>query len=217
MSPLLLLRGLGALLSYPSAEIRDALPEIAQIVTDTALVPRPDREAILSLIAELRSADPMEAEERYVETFDHSRATSLHLFEHLHGEARDRGQAMVELRQVYEHAGFELAARELPDYLPVLLEYLSCRDLAEARDMLGDCAEIVRRIGEALARRGSSYIAVFQALLSIAGAAPVDVAAASRQKPRPENLDRQWAEQPAFADRLPAGGGSGYAPDGRVR
>lgn len=217
MPPLLVLRALGALLSYPVAEIREALPEIAQAVSDAALLSQADREAILSLIAALRDLDPMEAEEQYVELFDHSRATSLHLFEHFHGEARDRGQAMVELKRIYEQGGFDLSPRESPDYLPVLLEYLSCRDLPEARDMLGDCADILRGIGEAVARRGSPYVAVFQALLSITGAAPVDVASASRQRPKTQDLDREWAEQPAFAERAGSGGISGYAPDGRVR
>lgn len=211
---MLVLRAVGALVSYPHAEIREALPEIAQVVSDTALLSEADRKAILSLIATLRALDPMEAEECYVELFDHSRATSLHLFEHLHGEARDRGQAMVELKHIYEQGGFELSPRELPDYLPVLLEYLSCRDLPEARDMLGDCADILRGIGEAVARRNSPYIAIFQALLSIAGAAPVDIASASRKRPKAQDLDREWAEQPAFAERA---GASGYAPDGRVR
>jgi nitrate reductase molybdenum cofactor assembly chaperone NarJ/NarW len=214
---MLVLRALGALVSYPRAEIREALPEIAQVVSDTALLSEADRKGILSLIATLRALDPMEAEERYVELFDHSRATSLHLFEHLHGEARDRGQGMVELKRIYEQGGFDVSPRELPDYLPVLLEYLSCRDLPEARDMLSDCADILRGIGEALARRGSPYVAIFQALLSIAGAAPVDVPAASRQKPKPKDLDREWAEQPAFAERAGPGGISAYAPDGRVR
>jgi len=211
---MLVLRALGAVVSYPDPEIREALPEIAQIVSATALISEADREPILSLIATLGVMDPMEAEERYVELFDYSRATSLHLFEHLHGEARDRGQAMVELKRVYEQGGFDLSPRELPDYLPVLLEYLSCRDLPEARDMLSDCADILRSLGEAVARRNSPYVAVFQALLSIANAAPVDVASASRQKPKPNNLDREWAEQPAFAERA---GADGYAPDGRMR
>jgi nitrate reductase delta subunit len=217
MSPLLVLRALGALLSYPDTGIREALPEIARAVTDTALLRASEREEILRLIAALQAGDQMESEERYVETFDHSRAKSLHLFEHLHGEARDRGQAMVDLKRIYQQAGFDLSPRELPDYLPVLLEYLSCRDLPEARDMLGDCAHILREIGEALARQGSPYIAVFQALLSIAGATPVDVASVLRQEPKTENLDREWAEQPAFAERAGPDGVPGYAPDGRVR
>ena len=217
MSAVFVLRALGALLSYPNADMREALPEITQVVSEAGLIRQSDRSAILSLIDELRAIDPMEAEERYVELFDHSRATSLYLFEHLHGEARDRGQAMVELKHIYQQAGFELSGRELPDYLPVLLEYLSCRDLTEARSMLGDCADILRAIGEAMAQRSSPYVVVLQALLSIAGAVPVDVVSASRQRPVVQDLDRDWAEQPAFAERAGPRATPRRAPDGRVR
>jgi nitrate reductase delta subunit len=142
----------------------------------------------------------LEAEVRYVELFDRGRAASLHLFEHLHGEGRDRGQAMVELMRLYQRAGYELSPRELPDYLPVVLEYLSCRDLREAREILGDCAHILRRIGQSLVARGSSYAAILQALLVIAGEAPVDIAAVPRVIERTTDLDRDWFEQPAFGD-----------------
>src|SRR5208282_6135006 len=101
---------------------------------------------------------------------------SLHLFEHLHGDSRDRGEAMVDLKRIYERAGFDLSARELPDYLPVVLEYLSCRDLAEARLMLADCAHILTTIGRSLVARRSRYAAVLQALIIIAGADRIDVA-----------------------------------------
>jgi nitrate reductase delta subunit len=88
--------------------------------------------------------------------------------------------------------------RELPDYLPVLLEYLSCRDLAEARAMLADCAHILTKIGRALIARGSCYAAVLQALLVIAGESPIDAGKVSPVKEEAEALDRDWAEEPAF-------------------
>ena len=106
---------------------------------------------------------------------------------------------MVELKQLYERAGFELSARELPDYLPVVLEYLSCRDLAEAREMLADCAHILTTIGRSLVARRSRYAAVLQALIVIAGESPIDVAKVPPVKERTEALDRDWAEEPAFA------------------
>jgi nitrate reductase delta subunit len=201
---LTLLRALGALLGYPRPELREALSEIEDAVKGSALIDARDRVAVLGLVELLANSDPLWAEERYVELFDRGRALSLYLFEHVHGEARDRGSAMVELKAVYEAAGFRLAANELPDYLPVVLEYLSCRGLAEARDMLGDCAHILRGVGEALLRRGSPYGAVFQALLRIAGEAGLDTKAAQKP-PEPEDLDRDWFEEPAFAPQ-PAGG-----------
>jgi nitrate reductase delta subunit len=195
----IVLRAFSALLSYPGQELRDALPEIAECVRASPLVAANERESILRLIDELAAGDLLDAEGRYVEIFDRGRATSLNLFEHLHGESRDRGQAMVELKQHYERAGFDLQTRELPDFLPVVLEYLSCRDIGEIRDMLGDCAHILRGIGEALIARESSYAAVLQAVLAIAGEPLIDASSVRRiPEPPPEELDREWAEPPAF-------------------
>lgn len=210
---LVILRALGALLGYPQRELREALPEIAAAVRDTRLLGADDRAAVLALIDTLAALDPLAAEEAYVELFDRGRATSLHLFEHVHGEARDRGAAMVELNRLYAAAGFELAGRELPDYLPVVLEYLSCRDRGEARAMLGDCAPILRLVGEVLTKRGSRYAAVFQALLTIAGEPGIDAARARRRALEKEDLDRDWDERPAFAPE-PAGGGKRTAGGG---
>lgn len=196
---MIVFRALGALLGYPRSELRDALPEIADVVRKSTLIGSPDRTAVLGLIDLLGSADPLWVEERYVELFDRGRATSLHLFEHVHGDARDRGEAMVELKMIYERAGFCLTANELPDYLPVLLEYLSCRDLREAREMLSDCAHVLRATGEALLQRGSPYSAVFQTLLTIIGETGLDTKAVSPSVAETEDLDRDWFERPAFA------------------
>jgi len=194
--PVIVLRALGALLSYPRQELRQALPEIADVIRASPLIAERERGGLMALIDQLGREDLLVAEERYVEMFDRGRATSLNLFEHLHGESRDRGDAMVELRRLYDRAGFELTTRELPDHLPVVLEYLSCRDLAETRAMLGDCAHLLRRIAEALVARGSDYAAVLQALLVIAGEARIDAASVPRKVH--ENPDADWFEQPAF-------------------
>jgi nitrate reductase delta subunit len=196
---ILLLRALSALLSYPSEELRAALPEIAGVISTSPLVAPRERQGLLDLVAELGSGDQLTAEERYVDLFDRGRALSLNLFEHLHGEGRDRGTAMVDLKRLYADAGYELAAHELPDYLPVVLEYLSCRDMSEAREMLADCAHIMTTIARALIARKSRYAAVLQALLVIAGEETVDAAAVKPAKPPTEELDKDWVEQPAFA------------------
>jgi nitrate reductase delta subunit len=190
---------LSALLSYPSGDMRQALPEIADAVRNASIVAPGEQRGLLDLIDELGQGDLLAAEERYVDLFDRGRALSLHLFEHLHGESRDRGEAMVELKQLYEQAGFELSTCELPDYLPVVLEYLSCRDLAEARATLADCAHILTTIGRSLIARQSRYAAVLQALIVIAGETPIDVAKVPPVREQTETLDRDWAEQPAFA------------------
>ncbi len=202
-----ILRALGALLLYPGAELRAALPEIAAEIRGASLLSAADRAALLALIDGLSAADPIAAEEAYVDLFDRGRSTSLHLFEHVHGEARDRGAAMVELNELYAAAGLELGGRELPDYLPVVLEYLSSRSRDEARAMLSDCAHILRLVGEVLTKRDSRYAAVFQVLLTIAGEPGIDPARARRRALDKDDLDRDWDERPAFAPEPPTMGG----------
>lgn len=202
---MLIFRAFSALLSYPREDMRQALPEIAEVVSASPLVGARERELLLALIREIGDGEQLAAEERYVDLFDRGRALSLHLFEHVHGDGRDRGAAMVELKTLYADAGFELTASELPDYLPVVLEYLSLRDLAEARDMLADCAHVLASIARSLLARQSRYAAVLQALLVIAGEKPVDASSVKPMREQPDMLDRNWAERPAFADAAPGG------------
>ncbi len=203
---MLVFKAFSALLSYPTEDMRQALPEIADAISRSPLVGPRERAGLLDLIAEISQGDLFSAEERYVDLFDRGRALSLHLFEHLHGDSRDRGTAMVELKRLYTAAGFELSAQELPDFLPVVLEYLSCRDLAEARDLLADCAHILTSIARSLMARRSRYAAVLQALLVIAGEKPVDGAKIPPVREQDDELDRDWDERPAFADAPLAGG-----------
>lgn len=201
--PMILFKAFSALLSYPTADMRAALSEIAGAVEASPLISAGEKRELGALVRELGEGDLLTVESRYVDLFDRGRSLSLHLFEHLHGESRDRGAAMVELKNLYEAAGFELIGHELPDYLPVVLEYLSCRDLNEARDMLADCAHILAAITRSLIARQSRYAAVLQALLVIAGEKPVNAAEIKPVKEHPAALDRDWAEQPAFEE--PAG------------
>jgi nitrate reductase delta subunit len=199
------LRALGALLTYPRPELRAALPEIADALAASRLLPRVERERLAALIRSMRETDGIELEGRYVELFDRGRSASLDLFEHAHGESRDRGQAMVDLKELYARAGLRLAAKELPDHLPVVLEYLSCRDLTEARAMLGDCAHILRRIGDVLAKQPSTYAAVFAAALALAGERGLGTDRSS-DGPRERPLDDEWVEEPVIFG--PAAGSS---------
>jgi len=193
-------KAFSALLSYPTEELRQALPDVAAVIGASSLVAERERSGLVALIEELGSGELLDAEARYVALFDRGRATSLHLFEHLYGESRDRGDAMVDLKRLYERAGFSLTTSELPDYLPVLLEYLSCRGLSEARTMLADCAHILKKIAEGLIARDSAYGSVLQALVVIAGEQPVDAGSVAQGRQPRENLDRDWFEEPAFAN-----------------
>lgn len=195
---MIVLRALAALLSYPREEIRQALPEIAEVIRSSRLIAKRQQQDLLELVEVLGAGDLLETEARYVDVFDRGRSTSLNLFEHLHGDGRERGDAMVELMELYRRAGFELSTPELPDFLPVVLEYLSCRNLAEAQALLSDCAHILERLGRALIARRSPYAAVPQALLTLAGERPVDVIAVAPADDPPETMDEQWAEPAAF-------------------
>lgn len=199
-NPALLLRALSALLAYPDAGLRAALPEIADAIRDTRAINAALRADLVALTGEIAASDPLEAEGRYVDLFDRGRRTSLNLFEHVHGDGRQRGPAMLELRQRYLDAGMEPVADELPDHLPLLLEYLSCRDMAEVRDTLGEIAHILRQLGNTLLQRRSRYAAVMAALLALGDEKGLD---AHAPVPPPEDIDNAWEEKPAFAPPEP--------------
>ena len=196
------LKVLSLLLAYPTAEIAAAAPAFAAALDEEGLVPARGREALRRLAAELGRRDLYDLEERYVLLFDRTRSLSLHLFEHVHGESRDRGQAMVELKELYAANGLEMPANELPDYLPLFLEFLSTRPLAEARGYLADAVHIVSALKVRLERRRSIYAAVFAGLEHLAGTkAAGDDLDALLERPDDdaddtEALDRVWEEEP---------------------
>jgi nitrate reductase delta subunit len=192
------LKALSALLTYPTQDLLDALPDLYAVVVEEDVVDRGYRDDVKGLMQWMQGQDLLDLEVEYVALFDRGRATSLHLFEHVHGDSRDRGQAMVDLRKVYERGGFRLAANELPDFVPALLEFLSSRPRTEADDMLGDCAHILRSIGETLQERGSRYSAVFAALLGIAREPGLSRGKRSEPQPEEKSLDEEWAEEPVI-------------------
>lgn len=186
-------RALARLLCYPNAGLRGALPEIrAALHAESRLTPR-RRVAIDALFNDLASGDELEIEASYVQTFDRGRAQSLHLFEHVHGDSRDRGQAMVDLAATYAQAGMYLAGGELPDFLPIALEFASTQPDATADAFVAEFAHILNRMHSALARHGSRYAAVLAAIIEIAGE-DLDAAALEPEQP----LDVLWEEPVAF-------------------
>ena len=188
------LRVLAALLAYPDAHLREHFGEMRALLADEGAI-SPSRQAELdALIDTLQRADPLETEAAYVELFDRGRATSLHLFEHVHGDSRDRGPAMIDLAQTYATTGLFLAEGELPDFLPVVLEFTSTQPPREARAFLAEMAHIFNAIFATLQQRGSAYASVVGALLELAGekAQPLQVAAE-------EPIDAVW-EEPAIFD-----------------
>lgn len=148
---------------------------------------------IEALCRQLCAMEPYEAEARYVDTFDRGRQTSLHLFEHVHGDSRERGPALIDLMQTYEKAGLQFDAQELPDHLAVVLEFASTQPPAVAREFLGEMAHILNALFTALTSKGNPYACVIAAVLEVAGQRVQAVAIA----PEP-GLDDAWAEPEAF-------------------
>lgn len=190
-------RVLAALLSYPDASLRAVLPELQHVLECDTVLSAERREAVFALIADLRRGDPLEAEARYVDTFDRGRRTSLHLFEHVHGDSRDRGPAMIDLQQTYAQEGLFLESGELPDYLPVVLEFASTQPHAVAREFLAEMAHLLQSIHAALARLQSPYAAALAAALDMAGE-PVRPPETVPEAPADAPLDEEWAEPVAF-------------------
>jgi nitrate reductase delta subunit len=195
------LRALGALLCYPTDDLVAAVGEIRGTFDREALLPAPERQALEPLLGELESGDLYDLQERYGLLFDRTRSLSLHLFEHVHGESRDRGQAMVDLLKLYEETGFTPTASELPDYLPLFLEYASTREPAAALELVGQPGNVIAALRERLAKRSSSYEPVMAALLGLSKA-KLDAAtlATLRAEPDPEPddleaLDAAWVDQ----------------------
>jgi len=187
------LRALALLLGYPDQNLRSVLPALADAIDAEAALPSPRRAELRAFIREMERADAIDLESRYVELFDRGRATSLHLFEHVHGDSRDRGPAMIDLTQTYEKAGLLLGPHELPDHLCVILEFASTQPPAVARDFLGEMAHILNAIFSALRKRESRYASVVAAVLELAGHKAEAVAVAED-----EPMDESWAEPVVF-------------------
>ena len=162
-------KALSALLTYPSAALTELPDEIAAVLTDEKILSDKAVQALKPLLNDFRKMDLYDLQERYVLLFDRSRTLSLNLFEHVHGESRDRGGAMVDLLETYRAGGFDLAGTELPDHLPILLEFLSTQPAAEAREILADAGHILTALAERLQRRESCYAAVLAGLAEVAG------------------------------------------------
>ena len=195
-------KALGALLDYPTAELQAAADEIEQALAEERAIPAAELEEVRALIERLRRSDIMDLQEYWIGLFDRSKRLALHLYEHSYGESRDRGQAMVNLALTYRMNGFELSAAEMPDYLPLFLEFLSVIPEVHARRYLTQAIEIVEALRIRLEDRDSTYAALLTALVSLASRQADDaeveaILASEPQDPQDlEQLDREWAEEP---------------------
>jgi nitrate reductase delta subunit len=197
---MLTLRALSALLGYPSADLQAHAAELREAIAGENLLARAERRRLEPLLRSLETDELLDLQAAYSELFDRARSVSLHLFEHVHGDSRERGQAMIDLGKQYMESGFFLEASELPDFVPVFLEFVSCLPAADAREMLGQPGHVFAALAERLDKRGSPYAAIFHALVALAGVKPDAEALAEIDRNTPEDdptrIDEEWEEAP---------------------
>ncbi len=193
------------LLDYPTEALRAFIKANRQKLELQQYLPTAQIQELEQLFNWLEQDDVLAVQESWENTFDQGRQSSLLMYEHVHGESRDRGQAMVDLLHQYEADGFEFCGRELPDYLPVYLEYLSCLEAEPMQDGLRAVAPVLTRIGQQLNQVQSPYRVCFEWLLGMSGIN--EVAFMDQPTPAPqasmeeflERLDGEWAEADAFS------------------
>ena len=197
-----LLKVISLLLDYPTEQLIAGKGELAQVITESRCISPEQRSALLAMLAHIADNDLLDVQEAYGALFNRGRMLSLLMFEHVHGESRDRGQAMVDLMAQYETAGFAIAVKELPDYIPLYLEYLSTCDETTARVGLADIDHLLAILAARLDERESHYAACFHALLQLAGHVPQEAIAAVREQVSAEQhddslaaLDKVWEEE----------------------
>lgn len=195
-------KAIGALLDYPTSELQAAADEIERALIEERAIPAAERDGVRVFIERLRRSEVMDLQEYWISLFDRSKRLALHLYEHSYGESRDRGQAMVNLALTYRMNGFELNVAEMPDYLPLFLEFLSVVPEVHARRYLTQAIEIIEALRIRLEERDSPYAALISALVTLASREADDLvveeilAGEPQDPPDLEALDKEWAEEP---------------------
>ena len=195
---------LGLLLTYPEGTVYSESNELLQTLRSEALLPEKIIKKVETFLTAQKAQDLMAVQEDYVETFDRGRAHCLHLFEHIHGESRDRGQAMIDLSETYAAKGLYIDNNELPDYLPLFMEYLSRCEFQDATKLLGEAIDVIAAIGAKLKKNKSPYADIFTSIevLSAVKADTEKIKTALREAHKDpktlEELDKQWKEAEAF-------------------
>jgi nitrate reductase delta subunit len=194
-------RVLSELLKYPAPELKSEAAEAERIVREEGLLTEENLNGVCGFLQHLRETPQLDMEAAYLEAFEHGRSTSLYLFEHIHGESRDRGHAMVKLLMRYRAHGLHVNRNELPDYLPLFLEFLSTRSAAEARKHLTEIVDIIALIGDRLSRRGGVHAPLLTAIASLANnyGDRAELASAIQTEDRddtPAALDKAWEDAP---------------------
>ncbi|MDD9912090.1 MAG: nitrate reductase molybdenum cofactor assembly chaperone [Alphaproteobacteria bacterium] len=195
---------LSALLQYPTADMQADIAEAEMLLTQDKLLSRACRQEVKALLAHVAQTDLLTLQMQYVDLFDRTPALALHLFEHVYGDDRARGQALADLQGVYAEAGLELNPGELPDYLPLFLAYLAAVPVETAQESLKELVDLLEILHQRLVKRKTPYAAVLRALVALAKLKPNQrkvqdaLKLADGSLPDPEKVDALWAEEPAF-------------------
>lgn len=194
-----ILQLLSLLLDYPKQPLIDAKAELLAIVADAAIAGAL-KQNLSAFINSRINGELMDWQSEYDSLFERGRSLSLLIFEHIHGESRDRGQAMVNLLAQYREAGLDVDVKELPDYLPLYLEFLSTQGEQNAQIGLEEIAPVLAVLLCRLEQRESDYACIF-ATLVVLSAAEVDLAdikqqiAGEKRDDTPKELDKVWEEE----------------------
>ncbi|WHI47029.1 nitrate reductase molybdenum cofactor assembly chaperone [Microbulbifer sp. VAAF005] len=195
-----LLRALALLLDYPSESVKTHINDIRETLDSEQALSSIDRAMIAPLLRSYLQQELLSLQVDYSDLFDSSRALSLHFFEHIHGESRERGQAMLNLGEEYIAHGCFLQRDELPDYIPIFLEFISCLPETEIRDWLSQPAHVFAALAQRLDERQSAYAGIFHLLIKLAGKQPdaqaVKELLARNQQATETSVEEEWEEKP---------------------
>lgn len=188
---------LSLLLSYPNEELQKFLLEVEKELQEERLLQEDKIAEIVKFCKRFNQLDLVNWQEEYVQLFDYSRSVSLHIFEHIKGDSRDRGQAMVNLMEFYKEKGMHLTTKELPDYIPAFLEFLSTLSTTDSAQLLGETVNIIDKINEALAQSNNPYSSIFNAIISLSAKQPnKEITHQMIKNEKPLDLDAEYAEEP---------------------
>lgn len=189
------LKALAYLLLYPDDELKDSLPEVRTTLQSSEKLDAATKDELAELLSWMQGSATTELQSAYVSTFDIGKHASLNLFEHTQGDSRDRGKVMVELNRLYKDHGLDLATTELPDHLPVFLEFLSGLEPEDAQLWLESTIDPVRKIDRELQLNESPWKAVTGAVLNFAGTQR-DIATERPSNEMIPTLDAEYFEAP---------------------
>lgn len=188
---------LSLLLSYPNDELQEFLLHVEKELREESLLREDQLRGLAEFCKRFGQLDLTDWQEEYVQLFDYSRSVSLHIFEHIKGDSRDRGQAMVNLMEFYKENGMHLNTKELPDYIPAFLEFLSSLPLEKSAELLGETVHVMDRINEALSESDNLYSSIFQAIISLSARQPDKTITREMIKnEKPLDLDAEYEEEP---------------------